>query len=85
MTHSPQPATQHLSPHHAFIPAFSILRRARRQSWLTAYLLLAPALIGLAIFLLYPIAIAAWGSLLPAGLRRLLAVACRYPQIEIGH
>jgi ABC-type sugar transport system permease subunit len=63
MTHSPQPATQHLSPHHAFIPAFPILRRARRQSWLTAYLLLAPALIGLAIFRLYPIAIAAWGSL----------------------
>ncbi len=63
MTHSPQPATQHLSPHHAFIPAFSILRRARRQSWLTGYLLLAPALIGLAIFRLYPIAIAAWGSL----------------------
>src|SRR5918995_1814120 len=63
MTHSPQPATQHLSPHHAFIPAFSILRRARPPSWLTAYLLLAPALIGLAIFRLYPIAIAAWGSL----------------------
>ena len=56
-------ATQHLSPHHAFIPTISILRRARRQSWLTAYLLLAPALIGLAIFRLYPIAIAAWGSL----------------------
>lgn len=63
MTHSPQPATQNLSPHHAFIPTFSILQRARRQSWLTAYLLLAPALIGLAIFRLYPIAIAAWGSL----------------------
>ena len=63
MTHSPQPATQPLSPYHAFIPASSILRRARRQSWLTAYLLLAPALIGLAIFRLYPIAIAAWGSL----------------------
>ena len=63
MTYSPQPATQRLSPHHASTPAFSILRRARRESWLTAYLLLAPALIGLAIFRLYPIAIAAWGSL----------------------
>jgi multiple sugar transport system permease protein len=63
MISSPQPATQRLSPHHAFTPASSILRQARRQSWLTAYLLLAPALIGLAIFRLYPIAIAAWGSL----------------------
>lgn len=41
----------------------SLMARARRNSWLTAYLLLAPALIGLAVFRLYPIALALWGSL----------------------
>ena len=41
----------------------SLLSRARRNNWLTAYLLLAPALIGLLIFRIYPIALAAWGSL----------------------
>ena len=43
--------------------AAEITRRARRQSWPAAYLLLAPALIGLAVFRLYPIGLAAWGSL----------------------
>lgn len=37
--------------------------RARRNNWLTAYLLLAPALVGLLVFRIYPIALAAWGSL----------------------
>ncbi len=41
----------------------TVTRRARRESWPAAYLLLAPALIGLAVFRLYPIALAAWGSL----------------------
>lgn len=40
-----------------------LLGRARRNNWLTAYLLLAPALIGLLIFRIYPIGLAAWGSL----------------------
>ncbi len=57
-----------LIPHHPdtptpYPPITRVLRQARRQSWLTAYLLLAPALIGLAVFRLYPIALAAWGSL----------------------
>jgi multiple sugar transport system permease protein len=52
----PSPISQHPS-------AITLVGRARRQSWATAYLLLAPALIGLAIFRLYPIALAAWGSL----------------------
>ncbi len=38
-------------------------RKTNRGSWLAAYLLLAPALIGLAVFRLYPIGLAAWGSL----------------------
>lgn len=41
----------------------SLAARARQQSWATAYLLLAPALVGLAVFRLYPIALAIWGSL----------------------
>jgi len=43
--------------------AAAITRQARRQSWPAAYLLLAPALIGLVVFRLYPIGLAAWGSL----------------------
>jgi ABC-type sugar transport system permease subunit len=43
--------------------AASIAASARRNNWATAYLLLAPALIGLAVFRLYPIALAVWGSL----------------------
>ncbi len=43
--------------------AGSVAARARRKSWVTAYLLLAPALVGLAVFRLYPIALAVWGSL----------------------
>lgn len=41
-------------------------RRSRTgnvRTWLAAYALLAPALVGLAVFRLYPIALAAWGSL----------------------
>ncbi len=41
----------------------TLAARARRHSWATAYLLLAPALVGLAVFRLYPIALAVWGSL----------------------
>lgn len=44
-------------------PITRLLQQAKRQSWPTAYLLLAPALIGLVVFRLYPIALAAWGSL----------------------
>ena len=61
MSQTLQP-TQTLSPHHPTTLSPSLLRRARRQSWLAAYLFLAPALLGLAIFRLYPIALAAWGS-----------------------
>src|SRR5687768_4669114 len=43
--------------------AARLAARARRNSWLTAYLLLSPALVGLAVFRLYPIALAVWGSL----------------------
>ncbi len=52
-----------LSPRHPVTRVRDIARRARRQSWLAAYLFLAPAVLGLAIFRLYPIALAAWGSL----------------------
>ncbi|MCD6032356.1 MAG: binding-protein-dependent transport system inner rane component [Thermomicrobiales bacterium] len=63
MMQSLQPGTQPLSPQHPITLSPSLLQRARRQSWLAAYLFLAPALLGLAIFRLYPIALAAWGSL----------------------
>jgi ABC-type sugar transport system permease subunit len=62
MSHTLQPSTQFLSPDTRH-PTPSLLRRARRQSWLAAYLFLTPALLGLVIFRLYPIALAAWGSL----------------------
>ncbi len=39
------------------------VRTGRASAWIAAYALLAPALIGLAVFRLYPIALAAWGSL----------------------
>ena len=38
-------------------------RTGNVHTWLAAYALLAPALIGLAVFRLYPIVLAAWGSL----------------------
>ena len=63
MSQTLHPGAQSLSPRHPGTLAPSLLRRARRQSWLAAYLFLAPALLGLAIFRLYPIALAAWGSL----------------------
>lgn len=62
MANSQQPIALAPVTHHPS-PATRLFQQARRQSWLTAYLLLAPALLGLAIFRLYPIALAAWGSL----------------------
>jgi multiple sugar transport system permease protein len=62
MSQTLQPSSRLLSPVTRH-PSPSLLRRARRQSWLAAYLFLAPAVLGLAIFRLYPIALAAWGSL----------------------
>jgi multiple sugar transport system permease protein len=57
------PAATKVEPRTLRVRARTVLTRARKNDWLTAYLLLSPAIVGLAVFRIYPIVLAAWGSL----------------------